>query len=957
MKHLFLLLLPTFLLAQSPYFREVSLEEAYPGTRVEMMYQDRSGLVWLGSSKGLFRFDGQDYLLVQKPDSTSQRVGAIFQDKKMQRWVGYHDGSIYRLVADKPVKWMPDEGTPATAITGIAEDGAGQLWFATYGEGVYCFDGLHLYNFDMDDGLLGNEIYVIVQSPDGRIWLGTDGGISICSFAKGKKSVENLSLEDGLPDEIVHELLPDGSGNVWVGTYDKGVCRYNLKEHRFDFPLQNWQQGIVSHLAIFEQKELWIGTDGNGLWRYSLQDNRLIPVLGFENSKVYDLHKDIEGNIWTVTNSGGIRLANRQFEFLPTDLKNIQAVLSDRQGCIWVGNADGLFCKKMGGEGQANFTPFLQNSKLNVVSLYEDKFENIWIGTFDKGVVCFDPKTNRTRQLTEKQGLTNNSVLSIDGNSGHVWLATLGGVSEIDNGLNLIFDEMPTVRRFGKEDGLAANFIYKIFVDRRKRTWFCTDGQGISLLENGRIQNFKAYKDTDPATGKIVEKELKAVYSITDDNRGHLWLSTATEGIFEFDGKGFKRLAVKEGIRDLAITSLVTDGNGQLVVVHPSGIDLLTPETHHLIYYDEEIGLTDIEPNLNASCKDRFGNVWIGVKDGIFKYTPLNEPLEIHPKTHLHNVTVSYKAIDFQAISEFAHDQNNFYFEFFGLWYTDPPSVRYRYRLLGYDSNWVSTKDRHATFPSLPPGEYRFEVTSTENDAWSDEPIMRYEFEISPPFWRRWWFVLGCCAMAAALFFWYQKTRDDRLKRVALLEKEKVESELIALKAQINPHFLFNSFNTLIASIEDDPKAAVEYVENMSDFYRSMLSLRDKAMITLEEEVDLAENFGYLLRMRYGDAFSLEVNPNCGSDVKVVPLTLQILVENAVKHNIIAKSKPLKIQIEMDDNGYLIVRNNLQPKMQPAQGTGFGLDSLCRRYEILTGKKVIIEKTETEFRVFVPVLD
>lgn len=930
--------------------------EAYPGTRVKMMYQDRSGLVWLGSSKGLFRFDGQDYLLVQKPDSTSQRVRAIFQDKKMQHWVGFHDGSIYRLVADRLIKWLPEEGTPATAITGMAEDGAGQLWFATYGEGVYCFDGKRLHNFNMDDGLLENEIYVIAKGPDGRIWLGTDGGISICSFAKGKKNVENLTLEDGLPDEIVHELLPDASGNVWVGTLDKGVCRYNPKEHRFDFPLKNWQQGIVSHLAIFEQKELWIGTDGNGLWRFSLQDSSLRPVVGYEKSKVYDLHKDSEGNIWTVTNTGGIRFANRQFEYLPTELKNIQAVLSDRQGCIWVGNSQGLFCQKMGGSSQMGFRPFLTNMKLNVVSLYEDKFENIWIGTFDKGVICFNPKTGHTRQLAEKHGLTNNSVLSIDGNNGHVWLATLGGVSEVDNSLNLIFDEMPVIRSFGKADGLATNFIYKVFVDRRKRTWFCTDGQGISLLENGRIQNFKAYRDTDPATGKVVEKELKAVYSITEDNQGHLWLSTATEGIFEFDGKGFKRLAVKEGIRDLAITSLITDANGKLVVVHPSGIDLLTPETHHLIYYDEEIGLNDIEPNLNASCKDRFGNVWIGVKDGIFKYTPLNEPLEIHPKTHLHSVMVSYKAIDIQQVKEFAHDQNNFYFEFFGLWYTDPASVRYRYRLLGYDNNWVSTKDRQATFSNLPPGKYRFEVASTENDAWSDEPVIHYEFEIGLPFWRKWWFVLGCVITAVGLFRWYQRTRDERLKRVASLEKEKVESELIALKAQINPHFLFNSFNTLIAAIEDDPKKAVEYVENMSDFYRSMLQLRDKAVITLEEEVDLAENFGYLLRMRYGDAFTLEVNPNCSNDVKVVPLTLQILVENAVKHNIIAKSKPLKIHIEMDANGYLIVRNNLQPKLQPAQGTGFGLDSLCRRYEIMTGKKVFIEKTETEFRVSIPTI-
>ena len=279
-------------------------------------------------------FSGQEFLLLQKPDTTDQRVAAVFQDKNMQRWGGYHDGSIYKLTANKLAKWLPEEGSPAVPITGIEEDGAGQLWFSTYGEGAYCFDGLRLHNFDMDDGLLGKEIYVMAKGPDGRIWLGTDGGISVCSFAKGKKNVENLTREDGLPDEIVHELLPDAEGNIWVGTYDKGICRYLPKEHRFDFPLQDWQQGIVSELAIFDGKGLWIGTDGNGLWRYSVQEKRLRRAEGFEKSKVYDIHKYKEGNIWTVTNKGGVRFGNRPFEFLPTSLKNVQAVLTDKQNYI-----------------------------------------------------------------------------------------------------------------------------------------------------------------------------------------------------------------------------------------------------------------------------------------------------------------------------------------------------------------------------------------------------------------------------------------------------------------------------------------------------------------------------------------------------------------------------------------------------------------------------------------------
>ncbi len=927
--------------------------EAYPGARVERMYQDRDGMIWFGSSKGLFRFDGLDFLLLAKPDSTNQRVRAIFQDQKKQHWVGYDDGSIWRLKGDKLTPWLPEEGTPKVAITGIGEDSAGQLWFATYGEGVYCFDGIRLHNFDTDDGLLGNEIYVLTKGPDGRIWLGTDGGISVCSFKKGQKTVDNLTRKDGLPDEIVHELLPDSRGNIWVGTYDKGICRYNPRKRQFDFPLKDWQNGIVNHLAIFEQNEIWIGTNDTGIWRYSLQDGSLRQVSSFEKSKVYDLLKDAEGNIWTLTNTEGISFATRQFELLPTAFKNVQAVLCDHENNLWVGTQQGLFQQRNNSE---TFVPWLQNLQLNVVSLYQDKFENIWVGTFDKGVFCLDPVSGQMKQFTESQGLTSNSVLSIDGIGNYIWLATLGGVTEIENGVNLIFEASPTIHRLDKEDGLSTNFIYKVFVDSKKRTWFGTDGQGISLLQNGKIYNFRAYKTTDPATGKQVEKELKAVYSLTEDARGHIWLSTATEGIFEFDGQAFKHLAVKEGIRDLAITSLATDANGQVVVVHPSGIDLLTPATHHLIYYDEEIGLTNIEPNLNAICRDGFGNVWMGIRNGILKYTPLKEPLEIHPKTHLHRISVAFQEVDFQNISEFNHRENNIVFEFFGLWYTDPASVRYRYRLREYDPDWLATKDRQVSYSSLPPGKYTFEVSSTENEAWSDEPVVSYSFEIMPPIWRRWWFVLGCVVVGAGLFFWYQKTRDRRLQRVNLLEKEKAESELATLKAQINPHFLFNSFNTLIAVIEEDTKAAVEYVERMSDFYRSMMQLRDKEVITLAEEVELVHNFGYLLQKRYGDNFRLVIQLDGKEEGFIVPLTLQILVENAVKHNVISKLKPLTVEVKIEEPDYLTVSNNFQPKLKPEVSTGFGLASLRRRYELLTGRKVKVEETGAFFKVSVPIV-
>ena len=276
----------------------------------------------------------------------------------------------------------------------------GNFWLASYGEGVYYKNENHLYNVNTDDGLLGDDIYVMKTDKLGRIWVGTDGGISICEIRNKEKIIKNLTRDDGLPDEIVREILEDDDGNFWIGTYDKGVCFYDFEKEKFEYPLPNWDNGIVSKLEIFKDRELWIGTEGNGIWLLSLLDGTLQKLSNqnqLSGSKIHDLHKDIEGNIWVISNLHGICHANRQFEFIPittgADFENIQSILADRGNKVWVGTEKGLFTHELDELGNSFFTQHLKNHSLNVISLYEDNFENIWIGTFGDGVYIFNKRT------------------------------------------------------------------------------------------------------------------------------------------------------------------------------------------------------------------------------------------------------------------------------------------------------------------------------------------------------------------------------------------------------------------------------------------------------------------------------------------------------------------------------------------------------------------------------------
>ncbi len=934
--------------AQTPHFKFHPLGGEWEETRVSLVYESASGMLWFGADQGLFQYDGRKYTFWPSGDSVARAVTAIYQDRQGMLWVGYDNGDIYtKTKTGHLTLWKVEEGLPKAPVVAILEDAQGVLWLATYGEGLYYFRNGRMYNLNTDDGLLGNDIYALVKDKNNRLWAATDGGISICALRNGNKSVYNLTRAQGLPDDIVRAILPDEKGNCWVGTYDRGFCYFNTQTWQFEYPPVEWTNGVINCFELYEDRELWIGADGKGVFRYDLNSRQLQQLACSEkslSSKVVDLHKDIEGNIWVINNIDGVCSANRQFEFILNRLDNIQAVLADSRFQLWVCAQSGLYRYQT--NGKSVFLPQLPQLNANVLSLYEDNYQNIWIGTFGGGVYCYQPASGRLRHFSESDGLTNGSVLSIDGFNNKIWLATLGGVTELNfNGNPLAVSADFSIRNFNQESGLGTNFIYKVFVDSKGRTWFGADGRGVSVLDNGRITHY-------PKAGSI---PLSAVYAITEDRRGHIWFSTDKQGIFEFDGEQFVQLTVKEGIREQAITSLGTDRKGNIVMVHQSGVDLLDPQTRHLIYFDEEVGIRNIDPNLNALTIDRLGNVWIGAQHQVLRYTALKENLSIHPRILLDKVSIFLDPVDILKQNEFAHHQNNFIFDFVGLWYTDPKTVKYRYKLEGLNPDWIISGDPRATYSNLPPGNYTFIVSATENDAFDQEPAVSYSFRINTPLWRRPWFLIAAILLIGALLYWLMKQREHRLHREALLNKEKIESQYEALKSQINPHFLFNSFNTLITIIDEDPKLAVAYVEKLSDFYRSILQYREKELIPLKEEIELVKSYAFLLNTRYGDNFGLHIKVN-GEPTYVAPLTLQILVENAVKHNVISKARPLNVEIALEEDGYLSVSNNLQPKLTPERSTGFGLQSVRARYALLIDKPILVDQNDRVFKVSIPLI-
>ncbi|MCB9353505.1 MAG: histidine kinase [Lewinellaceae bacterium] len=187
------------------------------------------------------------------------------------------------------------------------------------------------------------------------------------------------------------------------------------------------------------------------------------------------------------------------------------------------------------------------------------------------------------------------------------------------------------------------------------------------------------------------------------------------------------------------------------------------------------------------------------------------------------------------------------------------------------------------------------------------------------------------------------------------LKKEQIAARYEALKNQVNPHFLFNSLNVLTSLVHKDADQAEHFIRQLSVVYRYILESRDKELVPLEEEMNILRAYLFLMSIRFGASLQAEIDLPEHSKGQVAPLTLQILVENALKHNEISKARPLTIRI-FRENGAIVVRNNLQSKNTLPESTGVGLANIQARYRVLSGKEVLISDNDGFFTVKVPIL-
>lgn len=204
---------------------------------------------------------------------------------------------------------------------------------------------------------------------------------------------------------------------------------------------------------------------------------------------------------------------------------------------------------------------------------------------------------------------------------------------------------------------------------------------------------------------------------------------------------------------------------------------------------------------------------------------------------------------------------------------------------------------------------------------------------------------------AREFFLNWKKLELDAVK----LRNENLTSKYESLKSQLDPHFLFNSLNVLTNLVYTDADKSAVFIKQLSEVYRYVLEVRNKELVPLEDELKFVESYLYLQQIRFGDKLKIE-NKLQGVSGLIPPLALQILVENAIKHNVVSEDDPLTISM-FTENNLVVIKNNLQKKIRLTEAsTGIGLDNISKRYEFLTGQKIVIEETASAFIVKLPLL-
>lgn len=936
------LFVPAGLLSQNQdiTFEHLSVDQGLSQSTATAILQDEQGFMWFGTQDGLNKYDGYSFTTYRHDaaDSTSLSINfisALLQGESGTLWIGTQGGGLNRCDVHREVAthfWY-DPGDPhslsSNRITTLYRDRSGTVWVGTsFGlnrliheesgaERDIRFDRFYVPDSTAQEAHWINALY---EDSRNNLWVATGSGLY--HFNRQNETFSRFRF----PQQVsapVSSILEDGSGNLWFGTAGAGIIRLSQKDDSVAFfRHEPGNPASLSHndiKAIFEDRrgKLWFGTAGGGLNLYkgagSFQRFVHDPYdsKSLSNNVILSFHEDTGGGLWIGTGGGGVNVFDplkEKFVHLKSDIRNPDAL---RGNFVW--------------------------------SIFEDRKQNLWIGTQSGGLNRYDRRTGEftvyAHSPSDPATLISNQVYCVTADSdGMLWIGT-------DRGLDCLNPRTETFRHHTFEStnakGLHGQLVRTLFVDEKNTLWIGTHGGGLFKFDR-ETEQFEAFEH-DPEDRNSLSSN--AVRSIAQDQAGNLWLAT-TWGVNKFnpqterftrfqhnpdrpnslssnqvltlcisDGdlwigtfhglnrmnlatEQFEIFSTEDGLPNDVIYGILSDDRGNIWVSTNGGLSKFDPASKTFSNYDIDDGLQSREFNSGACFKNKNGVMFFGGVNGLNIFHPdsvRNNPNI--PPVAITEFRLFDNAVHFdRAISELgqirlSHDEDFISFEFAALNYTNSDKNQYAYKLEGFNQDWIYCGDqRIATFTNLDPGEYVFRVKGANNDGVWNEDGAAVRIVIAPPFWQTAWFRLLMAGVAVFSFVGFIYLFNRRQKQKAELNNRITELKLKALRAQMNPHFIFNTINSIQYYISNNEQnSAYKYLSKFSRLMRKTLDNSEKSTLTIAEELEALQLYLELESVRFEGKFQyeIEVDPNIDIyNVEIPTLLIQPFVENAIQHGL-----------------------------------------------------------------------
>ena len=928
-------------LAQYPYTRAFQLQDGNTHPDARLVVVDQEGMLWVGGEAGLFRSDGDHTRAAGR--NVHHPVTAL---AAMERGVisAFNNGLLVHAEGLFIDTLYLDTNWRGTPVRSLCVDASRTIWIGTYGNGLWRL-GPDGRNGPLKvDGLPDSHVNALCALPAGGVAAATDQGIAM--FDERGIVTRLMREEEGATDNLVLALTCGDDGHLWAGTDRRGVFHFDpsVGSSRVQVLDTAWTSGPVTGLHVRSGLS-WVATKGHGVRVYDLRERSgcYMPqsVEQGSGARVVSLSGGTDGAAWWCDGSARLFRSDANVLFVPqhegVDLRHVTALCTGPEGRIYFAVGPHIYGHAAAFADAERLSRYDLDlpAEVPIVSLHADSAGHLWAGTMGRGVFRIRPDGN-IEHFTERDGLANNNVLRIRSLSGVVWMATLGGVATWN------------ARRGFQSPLLPGNgFLYDVLPMPDGSALAASDGSGLIRLPGEGAPGIpvNAAAEAGPST----------YYSLALDGTGKAWACGPATGLCRLDGDrlhctGLDHVVLRSDVMGISAYQ------GRIVAFAESGLVALEPSSDRITDLGRMFGLEGVSGELNALCTDLRGGLWVASSEGLVRITPTNEALVAKTPAVLVGWTYGEEPLAMDPEVRLGHDQNFLTFHFATASTPVPDLVRFQYRLLGFDAGVLSTREREVTYSRLPAGDYEFQLRARVGDNPPGDQWTSFPFTIEAPWWRRPWSVALWVAVLSAAFFGFIRMREERLRLRDRMEKERVRFQLEAVRSQVNPHFLFNSFNTLIALIEEDPPKAVRQVEDLSTFFRNILQVRDKDLIPLEDELRLLDTYFGLERRRFGDRIRLDiaVDPGVGA-YSVVPLTLQLLVENALKHNSATSTAPLVVRVSR--HGHVLeVRNPRRPRGSAEPSTSYGLDSIRQRYAALTDRPVEVQVESNDFVVRVPLI-